>query len=264
MNKIKTLKDSITINPRSPKHWVDLAIFVEKQDDFSLIKSVYDEFLGKFPFCVAYWQLYAQSAFKHVGVGAARDIFERGVSYAWNSCELWIAYISFAKEHFDVEEQRLIFQRAVIYCGKTVSANCSLIWTQYLEFEEQNGNMEIVARIYAKIFKMPLFQLEKFYSKFEEFSPKCKVHQLLTQSEKDEKKMRKENGESTKLKRVSKEEEEEEEEGKQKEENSEGSNEGEENEEEKALREEVMKQRKEDYEQSLAELKERLGHVSQV
>ena len=56
------LNQIVEKNPHDFASWESLVALIERQTDFEKVKSVYNEFLARFPQCFAYWKKYAEAA----------------------------------------------------------------------------------------------------------------------------------------------------------------------------------------------------------
>ena len=68
------------------------------------LEQAYDEFLGEFPLCFAYWKRYADCVVKVTkDASSGRAVYQKAVAAGPHSVELWLAYVAFMNASFPDE-----------------------------------------------------------------------------------------------------------------------------------------------------------------
>ncbi|KAG9286505.1 hypothetical protein G9A89_014671 [Geosiphon pyriformis] len=148
-------------------------------ENITNLRSVYDQFLSKFPLCFGYWKKYADLEFGLEGAIGAEKIYERGVAAIANSVDLWTQYCAFKIEHAQDEDTiRGLFERGAAYVGLDFLAH--IFWDKYLEYEESKEAYDRVLKILERIIRIPMHQYAKFFDKYTQLCPTRPVTELVT------------------------------------------------------------------------------------
>ncbi|RIB26755.1 hypothetical protein C2G38_1996840 [Gigaspora rosea] len=149
-------------------------------ENITNMRSVFDQFLEKFPLCFGYWKKYADFEFNIQGPTEAEKIYERGVAAIANSVDLWTQYCAFKIEHYpdDVDAIRGLFERGAAYVGLDFLSH--LFWDKYIEFEKSKQAYDRVLKILDRIIRIPMHQYAKFFDEFTNLCGTRPIAELIT------------------------------------------------------------------------------------
>ncbi|CAG8482729.1 5968_t:CDS:10 [Acaulospora colombiana] len=150
------------------------------QENITNMRSVFDQFLAKFPLCFGYWKKYADFEFNAQGPVEAEKIYERSVAAIANSVDLWTQYCAFKIEHYpdNVEEIRGLFERGASHVGLDFLSH--LFWDKYIEFEKSRQAYDKVLKILERIIRIPMHQYARFFDDFTNLCGTRPINELIS------------------------------------------------------------------------------------
>lgn len=178
----------IETNPDAFEIWeslIDAAVALEggltkssSDRALQLARFSFDLFLKRFPQAHRYWIRFAKLEFRLGFTENAQRIFVEGISNVPMSVELWKEYCGFvlvASPNPDMT--RSVFESAVAQVGLHFLAHG--VWDKYIEFEEREQDPIRLAKLYARIIRIPLHQYARYFSKFMEIVPTVAIENII-------------------------------------------------------------------------------------
>ncbi|XP_012091896.2 uncharacterized protein LOC105649750 isoform X2 [Jatropha curcas] len=166
LDKIK-LREVIANGSLDFDEWTSLIVEIEKTypENIETICLVYDAFLSEFPLCCVYWRKYVNHKIRLCTIDKVLEVFERAVSLATYSVDVWVDYCNFGRAVFeDPSDVRRLFKRALSFVGKDYL--CHTLWDKYIEFEFSLKHWSFLADIYIQTLRFPTKKLHRYYDSF--------------------------------------------------------------------------------------------------
>lgn len=130
------------------------------------ITKTFDELLTRFPLFFGYWKKYVSLIYQIYGIDESIKVLVRSLDSFPQSLELWLDYMTILISNFneDKEKIRFNFTKGLKYVGNHFLSHP--LWDKYLEFEQNEGNLNNVLQILLQVIKIPLHQYSKYYQMF--------------------------------------------------------------------------------------------------
>ena len=164
------LWDKVRADPADFNCWTALIGAAERTEDVHKIRAVYDAFLAEFPLCYGYWKKYADAESRLAGIDGVEHVYERATHAFPYSIDLWTQRASHAiAMRRDAEKVRELFESGLAYAGTDWLAHP--LWDAYIQFEQHSGcgSPVHVTRLYGRVLRVPLKELDKYWAGFETF-----------------------------------------------------------------------------------------------
>ena len=177
----------IETNPDAFDIWenlIDAAVSLEgglvkssSERALQLARFSFDLFLKRFPHAHRYWIRFANLEFRLGFTENAKRVFLEGVSNV-ASVELWKEYCEFMlMASPDSDATRAVFESAVAQVGLHFLSHG--VWDKYIEFEEREQDPVRLAKLYARIVRIPLHQYARYFAKFFELAPTVPIEEIV-------------------------------------------------------------------------------------
>lgn len=100
------------------------------------------------------------------GIDESIKILTRSLDSFPQSLELWLDYMTILISNFneDKEKIRFNFEKGLQFVGNQFLSHP--LWDKYLEFEQNEQNLQNVVQILLKVIRIPLHQYSKYYQMF--------------------------------------------------------------------------------------------------
>ncbi|KAF5098972.1 hypothetical protein D0Z00_001838 [Geotrichum galactomycetum] len=178
----------IETNPDAFDIWeslIDAAVALEggltkssSERALQLARFSFDLFLKRFPHAHRYWIRFAKLEFRLGFTENAKRMFLEGVSNVPASVELWKEYCGFVlMASPDSNATRVVFESAVAQVGLHFLSHG--VWDKYIEFEEREQDPIRLAKLYARIVRIPLHQYARYFAKFLELAPSVPIEEIV-------------------------------------------------------------------------------------
>ena len=164
------LWDKVRADPADFNCWTALIGAAERTEDVLKIRAVYDAFLAEFPLCYGYWKKYADAEARLAGIDGVEHVYERATHAFPYSIDLWTQRASHAiAMRRDAEKVRELFESGLAYAGTDWLAHP--LWDKYIHFEQHSGcgSPVHVSRLYGRVLRVPLKELDKYWAGFDAF-----------------------------------------------------------------------------------------------
>lgn len=165
------LWDKVRADPADFNSWTALIGAAERTEDVHKIRAVYDAFLAEFPLCYGYWKKYADAEARLAGIDGVEHVYERATHAFPYSIDLWTQRASHAVSmRRDAEKVRELFESGLAYAGTDWLAHP--LWDAYIHFEQHSGcgSPVDVSRLYGRVLRVPLKELDKYWAGFDAFA----------------------------------------------------------------------------------------------
>eukprot|EP01080_Neovahlkampfia_damariscottae_P005975 gene5975-9974_t len=201
----EALKKEVEASPHDLDKWMMYVKSVVQEGHTSEIRKSYEGILSEFPLLYGYWKQYADFEASKSGITKALAVYERAIEAVPTSVDLWVFYCQFfieksQKKENQAEEVRELLERGIKKVGHDFYSQD--IWNKYLEFEYSHGKYENVTKLYRRILKEPVRDLEKFWDAFKTHSLTRPVEELIATQEEELEELQKLNSEDEKRKLI--------------------------------------------------------------
>lgn len=168
-NYIELLKD-----PYNLTKWVKiLDIQVTKassDEEVTNMRTIYDEFLGNFPYLVNYYIKYIDLEYQLQNISKCEEIYESGFRYLSYSIEFWMSYLKFkitttAINFNSVKDLVTLFETARSFIGLHYFSGD--FYKLYLEFLQTYETLGITGydNLLKYVLEVPLYNYSYFHEK---------------------------------------------------------------------------------------------------
>ncbi|XP_062216513.1 pre-mRNA-processing factor 39-1-like [Phragmites australis] len=174
----------VTANCLDFNAWTALIDETERNAESNILKirKVYDAFLVEFPLCFGYWKKYADHEGRLDGINKVIEVYERAVLAVTYSVEIWYNYCQFAISTYDDPDIiRRLFERGLAYVGTDYCS--SLLWDEYIKYEESLQAWSHLAMIYTRILEHPIQQLDRYINCLKDLASTRIFSEILTAEE---------------------------------------------------------------------------------
>lgn len=165
------------------KGWSRYLSELVKSDDETLVAEQFKKFLSVFPNAGDQWSAFARYEMKHSKFDKVEQIFTKSLTKCYH-VQLWRVYLEYVQKVNDVitggESARntviASFDFATDHVG--IDTNAESLWDDYFSFVnswnpvssyEQQQKQELKRKIYHKVIKIPIMNLERFWSDYTAF-----------------------------------------------------------------------------------------------
>ena len=170
MEKESNLWNLVNQYPYNPHIWTELVNVAERSHNYEGIFAAYNGFLKQFPLLHIYWSKLATiQRSKTQSAREAVPIFLEALKEGnlYYSVEMWYSYCEFIKTYsaeFTELDIRDAFEKAVSAVGMDYTSDT--IWSLYLNWEQERGNVSRVSALFPRILSMPIRNIDKFWMLF--------------------------------------------------------------------------------------------------
>ncbi|KAJ8009469.1 hypothetical protein DPEC_G00089200 [Dallia pectoralis] len=174
-------------NPEDFNGWVYLLQYVEQENHLGAVRSAFDAFFLRYPYCYGYWKKYADIEKKHGNAQVAEEVYRRGVQAIPLSVDLWLHYLSFIKENADPEDPettsriRAAYEHAVLAAGTDFRSD--RLWETFINWETEQGKLANVTAIYDRILGIPTQLYSQHLQRFKEHVQSNNPKHFLSEEE---------------------------------------------------------------------------------
>lgn len=147
------------------------------------ITKTFDELLTRFPLFFGYWKKYVSLIYQIYGIDESIKVLCRSLDAFPQSLELWLDYITILISNFneDKEKIRFNFENGIKFVGNQFLSHP--LWDKYLEFEQNEKNLDGVLNILLRIIKVPLHQYSKYYQLFLTTKESVPIDNIISKEE---------------------------------------------------------------------------------
>ncbi|SCV02062.1 LANO_0F14928g1_1 [Lachancea nothofagi CBS 11611] len=138
----------------------------------SAIQKVFQNVLERYPLLFGYWKRFTAVQYQLNGLESSITVLSHAVDAFPHSLELWCDYLNvlMANNPDKVDQIRINFQIARNLVGFQFLSHS--FWDKYIEFENEQGQVDHLADIYKVISRIPLHQYSRYYTAYKEFGQK--------------------------------------------------------------------------------------------
>ncbi|KAM6954282.1 pre-mRNA-processing factor 39 [Aplochiton taeniatus] len=174
-------------NPEDFNGWVYLLQYVEQENQLVAVRTSFDEFFLRYPYCYGYWKKYADIERKHGNTQVAEEVYRRGVQAIPLSVDLWLHYLSFIKENADPEDPetegriRAAYEHAVLAAGTDFRSD--RLWEAYANWEVEQGKLANFTAIYDRVLGIPTQLYSQHLQRFKDHVQNNNPKHFLSEEE---------------------------------------------------------------------------------
>lgn len=136
------------------------------------MRTIYDEFLGNFPYLVNYYIKYIDLEYQLQNIHKCQEIYEKGFRYLSYSIEFWMSYLKFkitttAITFTTVKDLVTLFETARSFIG--LHYHSGDFYKLYLEFLQTYETLGVTGydNLLKYVLEIPLYNYSYFHSKVE-------------------------------------------------------------------------------------------------
>ncbi|XP_031721809.1 pre-mRNA-processing factor 39 isoform X1 [Anarrhichthys ocellatus] len=159
-------------NPEDFNGWVYLLQFVEQENALPAVRSAFDAFFLRYPYCYGYWKKYADIEKKHENIQIAEEVYRRGLQAIPLSVDLWLHYLTYIKENSDLSDPetegriRAAYEHAVLAAGTDFRSD--RLWESFINWETEQEKLANVTAIYDRVLGIPTQLYSQHFQRFKD------------------------------------------------------------------------------------------------
>ncbi|KAM8831217.1 pre-mRNA-processing factor 39 [Spinachia spinachia] len=174
-------------NPEDFNGWVYLLQFVEQENYLPAVRSSFDAFFLRYPYCYGYWKKYADIEKKHENIQVAEEVYRRGLQAIPLSVDLWLHYLTYIKENSDLSDPetegriRAAHEHAVLAAGTDFRSD--RLWESYINWETEQEKLANVTAIYDRVLGIPTQLYSQHFQRFKDHVQNNNPKHFLSEEE---------------------------------------------------------------------------------
>ncbi|KAL6095607.1 prpf39 [Pungitius sinensis] len=174
-------------NPEDFNGWVYLLQFVEQENYLPAVRSAFDAFFLRYPYCYGYWKKYADIEKKHENIQVAEEVYRRGLQAIPLSVDLWLHYLTYIKENSDLSDPetegriRAAHEHAVLAAGTDFRSD--RLWESYISWETEQEKLANVTAIYDRVLGIPTQLYSQHFQRFKDHVQNNNPKHFLSEEE---------------------------------------------------------------------------------
>ncbi|XP_040016507.2 pre-mRNA-processing factor 39 isoform X2 [Gasterosteus aculeatus] len=174
-------------NPEDFNGWVYLLQFVEQENYLTAVRSAFDAFFLRYPYCYGYWKKYADIEKKHENIQVAEEVYRRGLQAIPLSVDLWLHYLTYIKENSDLSDPetegriRAAHEHAVLAAGTDFRSD--RLWESYINWETEQEKLANVTAIYDRVLGIPTQLYSQHFQRFKDHVQNNNPKHFLSEEE---------------------------------------------------------------------------------
>lgn len=174
-------------NPEDFNGWVYLLQYVEQENVLSAVRTAFDVFFLRYPYCYGYWKKYADIEKKHGNIQVAEEVYRRGLQAIPLSVDLWLHYLSYIKENSDLTDPetegriRAAYEHAVLAAGTDFRSD--RLWESFINWETEQQKLANVTAVYDRVLGIPTQLYSQHFQRFKDHVQSNNPKHFLSEEE---------------------------------------------------------------------------------
>ncbi|XP_034999996.1 pre-mRNA-processing factor 39 isoform X1 [Hippoglossus stenolepis] len=174
-------------NPEDFNGWVYLLQYVEQENVLESVRTSFDLFFLRYPYCYGYWKKYADIEKKHGNVQVAEEVYRRGLQAIPLSVDLWLHYLAYIKENSDPIDPeteghiRATYEQSVLAAGTDFRSD--RLWESFISWETEQEKLANVTAVYDRILGIPTQLYSQHFQSFKDHVQNNNPKHFLSEKE---------------------------------------------------------------------------------